>query len=585
MNHLYQTFQSRHAQNLKWLMASFAFVLIAAVAIVGFYSVKEYDASNQKGKADATRLAAILADHVEQNLHTVDLFLQQAVERQRLNLLFGGTLPNDIINHFKLWVDSRPNMVALMIINQKGETEVAVNNKLYSKWIDYDKSFKDFLPFIYLRKDESDLQLLMPYKTKDNKEILLVARRMSKLDGTFGGIVIAAIDSDCFLDFFASVDSNHERVADVVMSDGKSLFGEMNHSRLWKIKRESLNKLWKSTQQTTKTNDSITIKTNGRLNIVAYQKVINQPLTAMVAIDEGEFLYQFWQDRFKDLGFLALILLFVSVGAFFILTMSKQMMRVKKSEAAAILASQTKSEFLANMSHELRTPLNAIIGFSEMLNAGYFGPLNTKQKDRMGDITLCGNHLLQLINDILEFSKGEAGRLEIVEEKVNVFDAVNETARIMNEKIKSKSLQFKIDVPENLPRLFADKRKLKQVLINLISNSVKFTPPNGLVTVKAHMDGNRNMIIEVIDTGIGIAEEDIQIALDVFGQVHRSQSHEGTGLGLPLCRMFTELHNGRLTLISSLGEGTTVRLQFPEVRVIEHVLPEPIMVQNDNFVA
>ena len=235
------------------------------------------------------------------------------------------------------------------------------------------------------------------------------------------------------------------------------------------------------------------------------------------------------------------------------------------------------------MSHELRTPLNAIIGFSDMLSAGYFGPLNNKQKDRVGDITLCGNHLLQLINDILEFSKGEAGKLEIVEEKVNIFETVTETARIMQDKIKSKNIQFKIDVPEQFPKLFADKRKLKQVLINLITNSVKFTPPSGIVKVKATIDNSGNMIIEVIDTGIGIAEEDIQTALDVFGQVHRSQSHEGTGLGLPLCRMFTELHNGKLTLISSLGEGTTVRLQFPEIRVIndEELQPQ----SNNNFAA
>ncbi len=581
-NNIYQTFQSRHALHLKWLMVLLLFVMTGAIIIISYYALREYHDASSKGKKDAARIAAILAEHIDQNLQTVDLFLLQAVERQHLNLLFGGKLPDDMLNHFKLWVDTRPNMIALMIINEQGEAEIAVNNKQYSGWIDYNQSFKDFLPFIYLQKDESDLQLLMPYKATGAvpSNILLSARRLSKLDGSFGGIVVAALQADYFLDFFEKIDNHKERFVDVVMNDGKSLFDNAGHNRLWKIQS---NKLKDLIAKDGANNNSAMIKIDGRLNIVAYHKLTNLPLTALITIDEDEFLYQFWQERSKDVGVLVLVLIFVFVGAYFILTMSKQMMRVKQSEAAAILASQTKSEFLANMSHELRTPLNAIIGFSDMLSAGYFGPLNNKQKDRVGDITLCGNHLLQLINDILEFSKGEAGKLEIVEEKVNIFETVTETARIMQDKIKSKNIQFKIDVPDQFPKLFADKRKLKQVLINLITNSVKFTPPSGIVKVKATIDNGGNMIIEVIDTGIGIAEEDIQTALDVFGQVHRSQSHEGTGLGLPLCRMFTELHNGKLTLISSLGEGTTVRLQFPEIRVIndEELQPQ----SNNNFAA
>lgn len=556
-------------------------VLVITVSVMSYYAYKEYHRSQATGKAEAMRLSAIVAEQIEHHLYTVDLFLQHAIERQHLNLLFGGQLPEDMIHHFKLWVDSRPHMVALMMINEQGETELAVNSKAYKNWINYDTSFKKFLPFMLLQKDDSEVQLLMPYQIPNahaspngKRDVLLVARRMSKLDGSFGGIVLAALTPEYFLDYFAKVDTHHERFIDVVMDDGQSLFGGSTHNKLWRISKKSITNIVKITQNNTETTSSILTKTDGRLSITAYRKLNDLPLTTIVAIDEGDFLYQFWQERMKDLGFLTLIVVFASVGAFFMITMSKQMMRVKKSEAAAILASQTKSEFLANMSHELRTPLNAIIGFSEMLTAGYFGPLNNKQKDRMGDITLCGNHLLQLINDILEFSKGEAGRLEIIEEKVNIFDTISEAARIMNEKVKSKQIHFSIDVPDPFPRLFADKRKLKQVLINLISNSVKFTPPHGSVMVKAFSDHHGNMVIEVTDTGIGIAEEDIQTALDVFGQVHRSQSHEGTGLGLPLCRMFTELHNGKLTLISALGEGTTVRLQFPETRVIQVQAPE-----------
>jgi signal transduction histidine kinase len=558
-------------------MISMVVVLWTAIILVTYHSVQEYNVARENGAIEASKLAAISADHISQHLQTVDLFLQHAVERQHLNMLFGGNLPRDVINHFKLWVDSRPNMIALMIINDEGKTEVAVNNKSYANWINYDNNFKDFLPFAYLKKDDSDLQIIMPYSVKINdaqQSLLLIARRIDKLDGSFGGIVVAAIQAEYFIQFFSDIDNNNNRYLNVLMPDGKSLFGESKHRNLWTIKNDKQRDLINKIKDNSKRSGAVLADTKNNKDknvIISFNKIPDLGLTVLVALDETQFLEKFWDERLKDLSFVALIVIFATVGAFFVITMSKQVLRVKKSEAAAILASQTKSEFLANMSHELRTPLNAIIGFSEMLTAGYFGPLNNKQKDRMGDITLCGNHLLQLINDILEFSKGEAGKLEIVEEKVNIFETATEASRIMQEKIKSKNINFKINVPDNFPRLFADRRKLKQVLINLLSNSIKFTPPNGNVEIKAFLENSGSMVIEVIDTGIGIAEEDIQTALDVFGQVHRSQSHEGTGLGLPLCRMFTELHNGKLTLISALGEGTTVRLEFPAMRIIEMI--------------
>jgi signal transduction histidine kinase len=219
------------------------------------------------------------------------------------------------------------------------------------------------------------------------------------------------------------------------------------------------------------------------------------------------------------------------------------------------------------MSHELRTPLNAVIGFSEMLGAGYFGPMNEKQKERLQDINLCGTHLLQLISDILEFSKGEAGKLELNEEAIDARRSVEEGVRIVADRAKMKQISLTTDFDPLLPVLFADKRKLRQILLNLLSNAIKFTPANGTVKVSLRMDHHRQMHLVVADSGVGIAEADIPTALAVFGQVHRNQSHEGTGLGLPLCKMFAELHGGTLQLTSSVGAGTTVRVIFPSSRM------------------
>ncbi len=565
---VYKRLQPKRSKRVRWLVGMSLLMMCVAIGVMFYQTFNEYRRSYNNAQSEALRLAAIVSEHVDQNIRVVDLLLQHAVERQHMNLLFGGRLPQDIVHNFKLWVDSTPQTVAMMLINEHGQAEIAVNSKEYSQWIDYQGSFEDFLPFAILREDDTQSHVVMPYQTTRDTSLhaILVARRMSKLDGTFGGAVIAVVNADFFLDYFQSIDSGEQHHIDLLMEDGKSIFDTMNHDRLW----QGGSDVWRSIleNQQDSLRNAMIYRGSETIKVLAYQKLDDLPLTAVVSIDEASFLDNFWDDRFKDLSFLLLIVLFGSIGSFFIITLSKQIMRVEKSEASAILASQAKSEFLANMSHELRTPLNAIIGFSEMMTAGYFGPMNSKQKERMADITLCGNHLLHLINDILEFSKGEAGRLEIIEEKVSIPSIIDETLRIMNEKVKSKGVKLVVDVKEEMPVLFADKRKLKQVLINLVSNAIKFTPPEGTISLRAHQDNSGNIIIEVSDTGIGIAEEDIPTALAVFGQVHRSQSHEGTGLGLPLCRMFTELHGGSLTLTSALGEGTTVRLQFPQARAI-----------------
>jgi signal transduction histidine kinase len=304
------------------------------------------------------------------------------------------------------------------------------------------------------------------------------------------------------------------------------------------------------------------------MNIYSYARIKNLPIITAIVMEEEDFLSSWRAARIKDISFIAIFTIFGSVLSFFALTMAKQILRVEASEAAAILASQAKSEFLANMSHELRTPLNAVIGFSEMLNAGYFGALNDKQKERIQDINLCGTHLLQLISDILEFSKGEAGKLEVMAEELEPARSIEECIRIVAERARVKQVQILPQIAPHLPMLLADKRKLRQILLNLLSNAIKFTPANGRILVAAEIDG-KQMVITVSDTGIGIAEEDIPVALAVFGQVHREQSHEGTGLGLPLAKMFTELHGGTLQLTSTIGKGTTVTLTFPASRVIQ----------------
>jgi signal transduction histidine kinase len=242
------------------------------------------------------------------------------------------------------------------------------------------------------------------------------------------------------------------------------------------------------------------------------------------------------------------------------------------AKTKAEIANRTKTEFLANMSHELRTPLNAIMGFSELMKGQMLGPVgNPTYVEYARDIYQSAAHLLQIINDILDLSKVEAGKIELDERPITVHGLVDTSLRLVAERAHEAGVTLANEVPEKLPPLFADERLLKQILINLLSNSIKFTEKGGSVRVQATREKTGVLSLAVADSGIGIAEDDLPKVMEPFRQADAalSRKYEGTGLGLPLVKSFVELHRGVFELKSKLGVGTTATMRFPRDRVLD----------------
>ncbi len=227
-------------------------------------------------------------------------------------------------------------------------------------------------------------------------------------------------------------------------------------------------------------------------------------------------------------------------------------------------ASRHKSEFLANMSHELRTPLNAIIGFSEVLQEQMFGELNQKQIEYARDINSSGQHLLSLINDILDLSKIEAGHMELSLADFDLPTAIENAATLVRERATRHGVGLEVEVDNGLGRFCADERKFKQILLNLLSNAVKFTPEGGQVRLRADQVKDE-LLVSVTDSGVGISLDDQELIFEEFRQVatkDRSKP-EGTGLGLALAKQFVEMHGGRISVRSEVGKGSTFAFTFP----------------------
>ena len=242
---------------------------------------------------------------------------------------------------------------------------------------------------------------------------------------------------------------------------------------------------------------------------------------------------------------------------------------VKNAQVATQEANRAKVEFLAKISHELRTPLNAIIGFSELMIRDVLGPLGNEQyRTYLGDIHASGRHLLDIINDILDFAKAEAGQLLLFESDVDVRQVAVGIERLLGPRARDAGIELNIRLPADLPLLWCDERKLKQMLLNLVTNAVKFTPTGGTIDIEGGVV-TEGFVVAVRDTGVGIAEADLARVLQPFVQADTtlSRRQEGTGLGLALVKAMVEIHGGDLKLESELGKGTLVRLLFPRERV------------------
>jgi signal transduction histidine kinase len=279
-------------------------------------------------------------------------------------------------------------------------------------------------------------------------------------------------------------------------------------------------------------------------------------------------------DRADEIGQFARTLQSFRDGAVEKQHLQAELLRNQMAKEVAEKANRVKSEFLATMSHELRTPLNAIIGFSEVIKSESFGPGLPRYREYATDINNAGAHLLSVINDILDFTKAEAGKLDLRVEEVDLMEVIEESAGLVRQLATDRALQFHVDILP-LPPLALDRLRVKQVILNLLSNALKFTDAGGAVRIEARQDDSGCVVVRVRDTGIGIPAEMISLVFEPFRQIDSAlaRKYEGTGLGLSLVKTLVELHGGEVNIESKVSHGTVVSITFPHARIVSPKTP------------
>jgi signal transduction histidine kinase len=575
---------SPHPAPLRLLYAGAVLLILVLLATSATVVVRLRESALLDEEGDQKNLSLIMAEQADRLFQSVDLVISSVAQKiARDGVTDAASFERklsgrDVYLTLRERITGIQQLDAVVVINRDGKV---INFSRSWPAPSIDNADRDY--FIALKADPSlKSYISRPVRNHGSGTwSIFLARRISGENGEFLGIVLGTIELRYFEDFYAAISLSEGSSIVLQRLDGVMLARVPPTDAIGKVFADSQYLLRGGSSRILHEPSPI----DGKMRIKAVHLLANYPVVALATKTEEATLASWrsivWLISLGALGCASAI----AVAAFAlgrqwrqhaILAHAQAELRrqedraeafeaMKAAKEAAETADRGKSEFLATMSHELRTPLNAVLGFSEMMLREVYGPLGSDHyRDYARDIHSSGSHLLGIISDVLDLSKAAAGKFTLDQRWVDAREVVSTVCRLVQPRLSEASLSLAVNLPPGDLIIYADERVLKQMVLNLLSNACKFTPPDGRVECSVSVDA-AEMTFAVTDTGIGIPAEHLARVLRPFVQVDSSLSrrHEGTGLGLALVKVMAELHGGCLRLDSKIGSGTTAAVILP----------------------
>jgi signal transduction histidine kinase len=543
---------------------AFALFVVAATVVLSWQARQR---SLEMAQTELRNLSVALSELMARSLDSVDILLRSVAETAATGELDDPVFARRLHDAMRERILGTPSMRALVVYDTAGRMVA------FSRWHPPPPIQVDDRDYFRALRDEPGQGLFIGVPTinrVNNERTLNISRRLSKPDGSFAGVALATLEPLYYEQVYAAINLSPGSTIGMFRGDGVVLarhpHAEETISR--PIGDTPFRRLLRQSNEPVAMRLISSI--DGEARIVAGRFLPAFPVYLTVTQRENIVLAAWRRETLILLAGMIAILLVLGLLTARMLQQAVLREAAEREILAAKLraeaASEAKTSFLANMSHELRTPLNAILGFSEMIRDRLHGPDGaTRYCEYAGDIHASGTHLLDLVNDVLDMSKIEAGRYHLHLEYVDVVKTVAVCLSIVQSRAVAKDIAIDTEIAAELPPIHADERAFKQVLLNLLTNAVKFSPNGGRITVTARPSAGGETELCVVDHGVGIAEEALACIFEPFGRgdhMH-AQQEEGIGLGLSISRKLMVLHGGVLLLDSAVGIGTTAVIRFP----------------------
>lgn len=549
--------------------------LIIATAVSSIIWLR--DRTLNDAETRLSQLTVVIAEHVERALESVDGVVQVTVDRIAQADLSDPEARATIHTYLNQQAFNLPQSRNFLVIDQEGDR--IVDSQSATPLPQNSSKGEHYL--YYQDHPDTRVHLSAPTRSRQTGEwYFSLSRPLAAPEESFSGLAIASIDFKYFMDVFKSA----------MLGDSTSIsFARLDGMRLFRypVIEAAFGDTFANTEifklHLPHANAGVfrgDTRLAGEERMLSFRTLKEFPVFIIVGDSVNKILAP-WRVQAWIIAVCATVALIVLgvIGTILVrLARRRDALLVEAQESrhaaelatkAAERASRAKSEFLAGVSHDLRTPLNSIIGFSEVLLGGQGGSLSEQQREYTQYINTAGTHLLSLINNLLDLAKIEANHLTILDDKFALHGVINECMRLVSTQADAGRITL---VPYDTRRfgLRADPVRLRQIIFNLLSNAIKFTLPGGTVEVRSNLTEDGSLNISVIDTGIGMSEKEIAVAMQPYGQVENklTRQHEGTGLGLPLVHALVELHGGRVVISSISGKGTTVSVVLPGDRIL-----------------